>query len=303
MLTTVSLTKLETVPSRGCEYKALIFDFIDNMVVINSIIQDDVIQGQSSIPDGLVTLTITSPPYNVGIEYDTAADEQPYSDYIKWLGDVFAETYRATRKGGRLVINIDAMTNRQSDKGDMYIRDIRTDLANVLRPIGWKFFGEHMWYKSALDPTRNGGQFNGKKTAWGSYKSCSLPAVRRNHEYILVYSKDQFKLEKEETSGDPDITDKEFQLFIASTWSMNAETRKLGGHPVPFPEELPYRCIKLYSYPNDVILDPFNGTGTTTAVAYKIGRRYMGIDMDEKYCKYAEERMAKEKSKDIFGNL
>jgi len=186
------------------------------------------------------------------------------------------------------------MTNRQDDKGEEYIRDIRTDLANVLKPMGWKFFGEHMWYKSSLDPEHNGGQFNGKKTAWGSYKSCSLPAVRRNHEYILVYSKDQFKLEKDEQSKDSDITAVEFQTFIASTWSMNAETRNFANHPCRFPENLPYRCIKLYSYPNDIVLDMFNGTGTTTAVAVKTNRRYIGIDLDKNYCDCAEDRIAQE---------
>ena len=274
------------------------------MSIINTIINDDVIKGQKLIPDGLVTLTVTSPPYNVAAanwNYGVAADDQPYLEYIKWLKDIFTETYRITRKGGRLIINIDAMTNRQDDKGEEYIRDIRTDLANILKPMGWKFFGEHVWYKSSLDPAHNGGQFNGKKTAWGSYMMPSLPAVRRNHEYILVYSKEQFKLEKNDDSKDPDITAKEFQNFIASTWSMNAETRNLGNHPVPFPEDLPYRCIKLYSYPNDVVLDIFNGTGTTTAVAQKTKRRYIGIDMDKNYCVYAEERIAKQESMNIFG--
>lgn len=266
------------------------------MSVINTIINDDVIAGLKKIPDGTVTLIITSPPYNVDIPYGTAGDNMPYAIYVKWLADIFKECYRVLRKGGRLIINIDAMTNRQDDKDVEYIRDIRTDLAVELRPVGFMFMGEHVWYKSALDPTHNGGQFNGKKTAWGSYMMPSLPAVRRNHEYILVYSKEQFKLEKDTESKEPDITDKEFQLFIASTWSMNAETRNLGDHPVPFPEELPYRCIKLYSYPNDVILDIFNGTGTVPYVAVKTGRRYIGIDMDKNYCEYAESRIAKAES-------
>lgn len=257
----------------------------------NSIICADVLDGLGRIPDNIITLTCNSPPYNLKIDYGNATDNQPYADYIKWLAEVFFQVYRVTRRGGRLVINIDAMTNRQDDKDEMYIRDIRTDLAVVLRPIGWKFFGEHIWYKSSKDPTHNGGQFNGKKTAWGSYKNCSYPAVRRNHEYILVYSKEQFRLEKNADSGETDITDKEFQTFIASTWSMNAETRNMGNHPVPFCEELPYRCIKLYSYLNDIVLDPFNGAGTTTYVASTIGRRFIGIDMDKDYCAFAENRM------------
>lgn len=260
----------------------------------NRIIHADVIDGLKQIPDECVSVIITSPPYNVKIDYGRAADDAPYRVYIKWLADVFRECYRVLRKGGRLIVNIDAMTNRQDDKPDEYIRDIRTDLAVELKPMGFKMFGEHVWYKSSKDPSFNGGQFNGKKTAWGSYMSPSTPAVRRNHEYILVYSKEQFKLERTEESGEPDITDKEFQHFIASVWSMQPETRNLGDHPVPFPEELPYRCIKLYSYPGDVILDPFNGTGTTVLLAKRTGRRYLGIDMDKDYVDYAESRLERE---------
>jgi DNA modification methylase len=299
------------------------------VTVINTVINDDCVSGLRKVPDGIVTLIVTSPPYNVKIEYghkrcngckrenvpadeakcsicgstDVVAlnnheDEQPYLNYVKWLGEVFQQCYRVLRSGGRLAINIDAMTNRQDDKDQEYVRDIRTDLANILKPMGFKFFGEHVWYKSSKDPSFNGGQFNGKKTAWGSYMSPSTPAVRRNHEYILVYSKEQFKLEKTPESGDPDITGPEFQTFIASTWSMQPETRNLADHPVPFPEELPYRCVKLYTYPNDIVLDPFNGTGTTCLAAKKHGRRYIGIDMDPAYCKYAEDRLAV--NEDIF---
>lgn len=261
------------------------------MLHFNKIINDDVLRGLAQVPTNSVTLICTSPPYNVGIDYDQHQDEVPYLDYLKWLAMVWKECYRVLRTGGRIAINIDSMMNRQSDKGEAYIRDIRTDLANDLRPLGFKFFGEHIWYKSAKDPSHNGGQFNGKKTAWGSYMSPSTPAVRRNHEYILVYSKEQFKLEKSASSGDPDITGKEFQHFIASVWSINAETRNMGNHPVPFPEELPYRLIKLYTYPNDLVLDPFNGVGTTTKVAFATGRQYIGIDMSADYCQFAENRI------------
>jgi DNA modification methylase len=203
--------------------------------VENKFIWADVLNGLSVVPDGVVTVVCTSPPYNVKIDYGSAADDQPYLDYIKWLEQVFQQCYRVLRTGGRLVINIDAMTNRQDDKEQEYIRDIRTDLANVLRPLGFKFFGEHVWYKSNKDPSFNGGQFNGKKTAWGSYCSPSTPAVRRNHEYILVYSKDQFKLEKAEYSGDPDIKDTEFQNYIASVWSYAAGDAETGQPPCSVP--------------------------------------------------------------------
>ena len=286
----VSFAKRKIVDSTDHFVETDKIEFADN-----SIICADVLDGLERIPDNQVTLVLTSPPYNVNAsnwKYITAEDDAPYAEYLRWLSSVFEQCYRVLRKGGRLAINIDAMTNRQDDKDEMYIRDIRTDIANMLRPMKFKFFGEHIWYKSSKDPTFNGGQFNGKKTAWGSYCLPSHPAVRRNHEYILVYSKEQFKLEKDGKSGTPDITDKEFQTFIASTWSMNAETRNMGDHPCSFPEELPYRCIKLYTYPGDLVIDPFSGTGTTAYVAKVTGRRYIGIDMSEKYCDYSRRRLA-----------
>lgn len=256
------------------------------MDIINNIICADVIDGLKQIPDNSVTLLITSPPYNVGISYNNRSDDQPYAEYISWLQSVFTESYRVLRKGGRLIINIDAMTNRQDDKDEAYIRDIRTDLANILNPIGYKFFGEHIWYKN--------GQWNGKKTAWGSYRMPSCPAVRRSYEYILVYSKEQFKLERDEFSGEPDITTVEFQTYIDAHWTMQAETRNLGGHKVPFPYELPLRAIKLYSYPNDIILDCFSGTGTTCLAAKMTKRRYIGIDNSPEYVSYSLRRLAAE---------
>lgn len=259
--------------------------------IVNSIICDDVLAGLKKIPDSIVSLLVTSPPYNVDISYDSHKDDMPYREYLQWLKKVFDEGKRVLRNGGRMCINIDAMTNRQEDKPDEYVRPIYVDLGNVMRDIGMKFYGEHVWYKSDKCPCKGGGQWNGKKTAWGSYMSCSTPSVRRNHEYILVYSKGTFTLEKTAESGDSDISGKEFQDWISSVWSINAETRNMGNHPVPFPVELPSRCIKLYCYPNDVVLDPFNGVGTTTYAAKILNRRYIGIDMSPSYCKFAEDRL------------
>ena len=115
--------------------------------------------------------------------------------------------------------------------------------------------------------------------------------IRRNHEYCLIYSKEQFKLEKAVDSGQNDILPEEFTNWILSTWSIQPETKKLGNHPCPYPTELPLRLCKLYSYVNDIILDPFNGVGTTTLAAKITNRRYIGIDMEKDYCEYAQNRL------------
>lgn len=258
------------------------------MDVINSVICADVIDGLKQIPDGIVTLICSSPPYNVDAshwKYATANDNQPYADYLKWLTDVFLECKRTLRSGGRIAINIDAMTNRQEDKDKEYIRSIDTDLTNIMKSIGMKYFAEFVWLKH---------QVVGRATAWGSWCSPSTPVVRRNHEYIKVFSKDTFTL-----SGDReniDITPEEFTKFTISTWDIQPQTKKQCEHPAAFPEDIPYRLIKLYSYKDDIILDPFSGTGTTAYVASYLDRRYIGIDIDEKYCNYARERIEKGKT-------
>ncbi len=257
--------------------------------MINEIICGDCIGVMKNINSDMVSLTICSPPYNVKLSYNSCDDNMPYHSYLAWLKDVFSEVYRITRNGGRCCINIDAVTNRQEDKDREYIRNTYSNLSILMKEIGWKFRTEICWYKQNAV---------GKRTAWGSYMSCSNPTMRRTHEWILVWSKGDWKLD-----GDPelsDITKKEFCEYTLSTWFMSPETRNLANHPASFPEELPRRLIKLYSYRGDVILDPFVGTGTTSVVANGLFRKYIGIDMDKDYCDYARGRI--EAGKDIFAN-
>ena len=246
----------------------------------DKIILRDVIDGLQMVNTDTVALTVTSPPYCVGINYTDRDDNQPYQEYLDWLKKVFTEVYRATKPGGRCVINIDAMTNRQDDKDQEYTRCIYAHLYNLMKEIGWKFRTEIAWYKQNAV---------GRQTAWGSYASCSNPIVRRTHEYILVWSKGQWNLEGDSELSD--MTKEEFCEYTLSTWFIPPETRNMGGHPVPFPEKLVERIIKLYSYRGDTVLDCFNGSGTTTYVAKALGRSYIGIDNSVDYCKYARERL------------
>jgi DNA modification methylase len=253
--------------------------------VIDSIICDDVLRGMSKIPDNSVSLVLTSPPYNVNIEYDNWVDNMPHQEYVSWLKSVWAECYRVLRPGGRLVINHDATVNHQDDSS--YVRPMYSELCVMNQEIGFKFFTDIAWYKH---------QVVGRATAWGSYDSCSTPVVRRNHEYVIVWSKDSFTLPGD--SEQSDMTPDEFEQWTMSFWHIQPETRNLGDHPVPFPEELARRVIKLFSYRNDVILDPFCGSGTTPFVAKMLNRRYIGIDNSKKYVKFARDRI--ESASDIF---
>jgi site-specific DNA-methyltransferase (adenine-specific) len=249
------------------------------MDIINKIICADVIEALKQVPENTVALTVTSPPYNVNIDYQNRDDNQPYREYISWLKNIFIEVYRSTKIGGRCCINIDAMTNRQDDKDQEKVRCIYAHIYNFMTEIGWLFRDEICWYK------QNG---VGKATAWGSYLCCSDPKIIRNHEYVLVFSKGQWRLD-----GDPELSDmtkEEWSKYIYSTWFITPETTKRGNHPAPFCEELVRRLVKLFSYRNDVVLDIFNGSGTSTMVAASLHRQYIGIDNVREYCDYAERR-------------
>jgi len=148
-----------------------------------------------------------------------------------------------------------------------------------MKEIGWNFRTEISWYKQNAA---------GKKTAWGSYQSPSNPVIRRIHEFVLVWSKGDWRLRSEEK---PDITKSEFEHWTFSTWFVLPETKSPIGHPAPFPEELAKRVIKLFSFPKQTVLDPFSGTGTTSLMACVFNRDYIGIDNSLKYCEYARDRI------------
>tara|TARA_Y100000310_G_scaffold57488_2_gene52704 strand:+ start:36826 stop:37713 length:888 start_codon:yes stop_codon:yes gene_type:complete len=251
--------------------------------VLDTIIHADVLDGLRRIPDKSVHLTWTSPPYNVlerSGSYTNNKDNLPYGDYLKWLREIFSFVYDKTVSGGRCAINIDAMTNRQEDNDKEYIRCIYAHIYDFMTMLGWKFRTEICWLKS---------EAVGKKSAWGSWMSASNPILRRNHEYILVFSKDKWKLDSDIKS---DLSRAEFEQYTLSTWNVRAETKKMAGHPAPFSEDLSKRVIKLFSFPQQTVLDPFSGTGTTGLVAFQYDRHYIGIDNSEKYCNYARERIA-----------
>lgn len=249
----------------------------------NKIICGDVVETLKKLPNDSVSLVVTSPPYNCGISYGKHEDDMSYQDWLTWMQTIWKECFRVLRTGGRLAINVDAVTNRQEDKDKTYIRNIYADFSNQMEDVGFLFRTEICWYKQNAV---------GRQTAWGSYKSCSNPTMRRNHEYVLVWSKGSWKLEGDSKLSD--MTKEEFCQNTLSTWFITPEIRNMGGHPVPFPGELVKRLIKLYTYQNDVVLDVFNGSGTTTCMAKRLKRRYIGIDIDENYCKYAQERLESE---------
>lgn len=226
----------------------------------------------SGIPDSSVHLMITSPPYNVGKEYD---ENLSMKSYRRLISEVLKETYRVLIPGGRICINVANIGRKPYIPLHKYIIDI------ALRR-GFNMRGEVIWNKAAGA---------GSSTAWGSWKSASNPSLRDVHEYILIFSKGPYG--REGSGKESTISDTEFLEFTKSVWDFMPESAKKVNHPAPFPLELPYRCIQLYSFVGDVILDPFCGVGTTCVAAKQLGRHFLGYDKNRSYVATARERISK----------
>jgi site-specific DNA-methyltransferase (adenine-specific) len=227
------------------------------------------------IPDNSLHLMITSPPYNVSKEYD---DDLSLKEYLNLLKYVFSETYRVLINGGRACINVANLG------GKPYI-PLSDYISEMMIEIGFNMRGEIIWNKAAsASPS----------TAWGSWQSAANPILRDIHEYILIFSKGSYRRERaksEISQKQNTITKEQFMEWTKSIWTMNAESARRIGHPAPFPEELPNRLIQLYSFTNDIILDPFMGSGTTAVAAIKSKRNYIGYDINEEYIKLAKDRI------------
>ena len=226
----------------------------------------------SEIPDSSIHLMITSPPYNVGKNYDADLD---LDEYFKMLDGVFAQTYRLLVNGGRACINIANVGRKPYIPYHKFVIDSMIKNRFLMR-------GEIIWEKGAGA---------GTSTAWGSWRSASNPTLRDTHEYILVFSKGSFGRKKENKKDT--ITRDEFLEYTKSVWSFKPESAKKINHPAPFPVELPYRCIQLYSFKGDVIFDPFCGSGSTGVAAIQSGRHFLLVDKNKDYVKIAKKRIKK----------
>jgi len=223
------------------------------------------------LPDNSIHLMITSPPYNVGKEYDK---NFTLDEYLKLLKNVWKEVYRVLVPGGRVCINIANLGRKPYIPLHSFIIQTMLDINFLMR-------GEIIWNKaSSASPS----------TAWGSWCSASNPTLRDIHEYILIFSKDMFTRYKKEDQKNT-ITKEEFLEFTKSVWSFKAEPAHKIGHPAPFPIELPYRLIQLYTYEGDIVLDPFIGSGQTALAAIKTKRHYIGYDINKDYVKLSQKRI------------
>lgn len=266
--------------SKGAKNSVISREPREILPFVNCIICADALQALARIPDQSIDLIITSPPYNFGHEYaqDSHCDTHEWTSYFEQLLTVWRECERVLKTGGRMAVNIQPLF---SD----YIPTHHI-ISHQLASLGLLWKAEFLWEKN---------NYNAKYTAWGSWKSPSMPYIKYTWEFIEVFDKGTHK--KGGQREDIDITGDEFKEWVIGKWSFPPEIRmKDYSHPAMFPEELPRRLMKLFSYKNDIVLDPFNGAGTTTLVAWKLHRRFIGIDVSHQYCDIALKRLAAAKS-------
>lgn len=228
-------------------------------------------EAMTELPDNSVHLMVTSPPYNVGKMYD---ENLSLTEYRELLKRVFKETYRVLVPGGRACINI-------ANLGRKPYLPLHSYIIEDMHALGFLMRGELLWDK---------GSSASSSTAWGTYLKANNPVLRDVHEYILVFCKDTFtraNLDKRKST----ISKEEFLEFTKSVWKFSAERASKIGHPAPFPVELPYRTIQLYTFEGDVVLDPFVGSGTACIAALKTNRKYVAYDIDKNYCDLADRRI------------
>ena len=219
-----------------------------------------------------IDLIVTSPPYGIDIKYQDYDDNMPYDRYLdftrKWLSKILS----LAGPDGRLCLNIPLDKNKGGQQS------VCADITTIAKDVGWKYHSTIIWNEQNIS----------RRTAWGSWMSASAPYVIAPVEAILVMYKTRWgKMRK----GRSDITRDEFIQWTNGVWNFSGESKTKIGHPAPFPVELPRRCIKLFSFKGEVVLDPFLGSGTTLIACLQTNRIGIGVEINEDYCRLAANRL------------
>lgn len=235
------------------------------------IYNDDIIVTEAVEPNS-VDLTVTSPPYNVDIKYSTYDDGIPYEKYSEFSEKWLRKCYDLTKDDGRLCLNIPLDKNKGGQQS------VCADLTTIAKKVGWKYHSTVVWNEQNIS----------RRTAWGSWMSASAPYVIAPVEVIVILYK---KTWEKSHKGISNVTRDEFIEWTNGVWNFSGESKNRIGHPTPFPVELPKRCIKLFSYVGDTVLDPFLGSGTTLVACLVTERIGIGIEINREYCGLAAKRV------------
>ncbi|HMK37629.1 MAG TPA: site-specific DNA-methyltransferase [Desulfomonilaceae bacterium] len=225
----------------------------------------------AELPDNSVGLMVTSPPYNVGKDYDL---DLSFDEYVSFLGRVLQETHRVLVPGGRVAFNVANLGRKP------YI-PLNAHMAFLACNLGFLMRGEIIWVK---------GKGLSGSCAWGSWMSAANPTLRDLHEYVLIFSKQRFD---KPVKGQSTISREEFMTATTSVWNIPPESARRVGHPAPFPVALVERLIRLYTFEGETVLDPFMGSGSTAVGALNCGRHFVGYEIDPSYISVCMDRVSR----------
>ncbi|MGD0015945.1 MAG: site-specific DNA-methyltransferase [Verrucomicrobiia bacterium] len=238
-----------------------------------TILNEDILT-TTAISDGSIDLIITSPPYNVDIAYATHNDRLNYGEYLDFTRAWLTKCLRLVKDDGRFCLNIPLDKNKGGQQS------ICADITTIAKSVGWKYHSTIIWNEQNIS----------RRTAWGSWCSASAPFVIAPVEIIVVLYRNSWK--KNSGTRVSDITRDEFMAWTNGVWTFGGEKKKRVGHPAPYPIELPKRCIKMFSFVGDTVLDPFMGSGTTLLGCRRLKRKGIGVEIHRGYCELAVKRLA-----------
>jgi site-specific DNA-methyltransferase (adenine-specific) len=238
------------------------------------IYNDDFLTTQA-IEEDSVDLIVTSPPYNIGMDYNSFNDSISYEKYLEFTEQWLEKALKLMKDDGRMCLNILLDKNKRGHES-AYV-----DVVTIAKKVGWKYHSTIIWNEGNIS----------RRTAWGSWLSPSAPYVIAPVEMIAVLYKKSWK---KQNNGKSDITKEEFIKWTNGLWTFPGESKKRVNHPAPFPLELPKRCIKLFTFVGETVLDPFLGSGTTLVACALLNRRGIGVEIDKNYCEVAKSRLIKE---------
>jgi site-specific DNA-methyltransferase (adenine-specific) len=242
------------------------------MLTVDRIYTGDCIPLMQQIDDDTVNLVVTSPPYNLNIAYDVCVDRMDWDAYFRWCQLWLQEIFRILKPDGRLCLN----HYLSCGTADERVAPLMI-LEGIAELIGFRHHGLAIWDDRTLT----------KREAWGSWLSARAPYVNSPYEGILILYRDHWRRDQD---GETEITKKEFMEACSGIWKFQPEHARIQ-HPAPFPLSLPRRCVRLFSYVDNLVLDPFCGSGTTCLAAKLEGRHYLGLDLSLAYCEEARGRV------------
>jgi len=265
---------------------------------IGKVVNGDCREVMKTMEEGCIDLIVTSPPYGVGIEYDVHDDDMFVEDYLKFTEEWMSEAFRVLKDDGRIAINVPYETNRQAKGGRIFMV---SEVWQIMKKIGYKFFGVVDLEEESPHRSRT--------TAWGSWMSPSAPYIYNPKEcVILAYKKKHIKIVKgvpewvgemgevEDKNGVmknkmmyTDTQKRDFIDLVFGQWHYFADTKSMT--KATFSMDIPTKAIKILTYKNDIVLDPFAGSGTSLVAAETLGRRWIGVELSPNYSEVAKKRV------------